>query len=225
MRTPRDGGSSRENRFPRPARQTGGTRHPISTPCIPSQAFHPLGPDPTADPTASPKRSRPSLPPGFSAHPPSFGVGDGRGGSLARRRGPKLGGRCTPIVGAACLLETRWSRPRAEAGGGGGRSQAAEGRYLVTVAMVLLHGGSDSPRGRSDGRVKLRGRALASRENSPLFMSWGGTHAGLAFVSQRRRRSGSTGRVRGSGRPLPAASNLSGNKGWVLKSWELCQRR
>lgn len=101
------------------------------------------------DPATGPKLSRPPLPPGLPAHPQGLGVGDrdGRGGSPAPRGGPGFGGHRTPTLRATKRLETTRPRNRTKAGGGRGRSQAAEGRYLVAVAMVLLHGGADTPEG------------------------------------------------------------------------------
>lgn len=58
-------------------------------------------------------------------------------------------------------------------GRGRGHFQAPEGRYLVAVAVVLLHGGSDSHRGRSNAPVELRGRAVASGEAPPPFIARG----------------------------------------------------
>ena len=114
-----------------------------------------------------------------------MGAEEGRGGSQALWRGPRHGGRCTPTLLAAGCQETTLPRQSAETGGGGGRSGAAEGRYLVAGAMVLLHGGAESPGGRSYGRVKLRGRALASGEAPPPFMARGVPYAGPAFASSQ----------------------------------------
>lgn len=64
-----------------------------------------------------------------------------------REKDPSSEDAAPQLSGAARRWETSRPRPRAEAGGGGGRLQAAEGRYLVAVAMILLHGGTDSPGG------------------------------------------------------------------------------
>lgn len=190
--TPRGGGSRRADRFLRPVSQTGGARHPIPTPRTPSPAFHPSAPIPR------PPRVLPDAPATPTLSPPSGPRGRGVGGSGGRgagagpggagpgpegRGGPGLGGRRTPTLGAARRRETTRPRRLGEAGGGGGRPRAAEGRYLVAVAVVLLHGGTDFPGGRSGGRVKLRGRAMASGEAPPPFIYQGGPHEGSAFVS------------------------------------------
>lgn len=115
----------------RPASETGGADTP-SPPHAPRARLPALHLDPPPAP-ATPTRSPPLRPRGRAGRGP-----EGRGG------GPGLGGRRTPTVGGALGAE-----PGAEAGEGGGRSRAAEGRYLVAVPVVLLHGGADSAEGRS----------------------------------------------------------------------------
>lgn len=191
--TPMGGGSRREDRFLRPALQMGGARHPTPTPLTPSQPFHPAAQIPPPIPSG----------PGHPCHPDSqptlraSGRGHRRGGSSAPKGGPELGGRRTPTRGTARRRETTQPGPGAEAAGGGGRRQAAKGRYLVAVAVVLLHGGADSPGGGATGR--------APRPRTGL-------------------RGGPTPKcIRAHRRRLPAASYISGNRVLVLSSWQLCQ--
>ena len=68
--TPRGRGSSQEDRFPRPALYTGGSRHPTH----PKSRLLTFGPDPTA----SPQRSQSPLPSRLSPHPQGLGVGGRR---------------------------------------------------------------------------------------------------------------------------------------------------
>ena len=109
----------------------------------------------------------------------------GPGRSLRRPRLCVLTVAPPSFLLAAGCQETTLPRQSAETGGGGGHSGATEGRYLVAGAMVHLHGGAESPGGRSYGRVKLRGRALASGEAPPPCMARGVPHAGPAFASSQ----------------------------------------
>lgn len=109
----------------------------------------------------------------------------------------------------------------------GGRGQ---GSLAGSRGAVPRRSGDGTPpwwrrlsRGRSDAQVELRGRALASGEAPPRLYPGAFPHAGPAFVSYWRHLPGGAGSVLGDGMLLPAASDLSGKKGWVLKSWELCQ--
>lgn len=134
------------------ARKTGSRGPPCrlaapSTPSLPH--FHPSAPTPLPAPCAPSSPCHPDSQP--TLRPSGWGAEDGRGGSRAPRRGPGLGGRRTPTLGAAGCRET--TRPRLSAKADGGRSRAVKGRYLVAGAMVLLHGGASSPRGLRDGQV------------------------------------------------------------------------
>lgn len=176
--TPRGAGNGRADRLLRPV-SDGRRPTPHPHPTHPESGLLPLGPDSPPGPR-SPSRpchpnSQPTLRvPGSGARArPGRGPGPGRAGRVPARRGGEDPGR----EGAAPLLpgpprrrETTRPRRLAEAGGGGGRSRAAEGRYLIAVAVVVLHGGADSPEGRSGGRVELQGSTGASKVAPPPFM-------------------------------------------------------
>lgn len=217
-------GDAKRRQPGRPVSKACACRRAVPASPSPSHAPRVRLAAPGPDPTAHLKRYRPPLPPRPLSPPfrPRGGETGGVGFPVWRRR-PTISGHCTPILRASRRRKNSGQIPRAEAGGGGGRSKAAEGRYLVAVAVILLHGASDSPGGRGDGRVQLRGRALASGETPPPLLSRGGPYVAPAFVTQPHRLPGSDVTVPGGQRALPASSDLSGNKGWVLKSWELGQ--
>lgn len=127
--------------------------HPVS-------GFPPLDPAPLPTPIATDCPGHP----GLSAHPPGLGVGEGKreGWIPGLAEETQFRGLRGPGEHTAESHALRQERA-------GGRSNAAEWRYLLAVAMVLLHRVSDSPGGGAMGGSSSEAAHWPPGRHRPCF--------------------------------------------------------